>query len=299
MDWRPGPASAKVTANVTSVRYDPGSPPARVTVLDADGVRIASATGAVRLGFASSADDDRALSSTQWSLSATDGYATFAGLKISAAGTYALRATVTSGRLVGVAPATSATFRVDDKVEPCAAGSACPPGRLTSGAASFAVDAVAGASRAYLTLSAGAELELTELDCDPKWIPFTGATALFSVASDDPNEQQRSKVISTTVSKQAMNAFAENGAPRLEICFASPELFTAKLVDGTAIAATKWTGRFDWDADGDNDDVYTGLLPDCPKTGQACITQRKKTGAGQGYIEGSVPASLVDPAMRT
>jgi hypothetical protein len=36
-----------------------------------------------------------------------------------------------------------------------------------------------------------------------------------------------------------------------------------------------------------------------PEDGQACITQRKKTGAGQGYIEGSVPASLVDPAMRT
>jgi hypothetical protein len=295
--WDRQPASARIAQDITSVRYGgAGTPAARVAVLDGDGNRIAAATGDVTLRFGSKAGGG-ALSQTSWALSAPDGYASFAGLRISDAGTYALEAEVTRGRFAGIDPARSDTFRMDDRVEVCASGAACPPGQLSRGAASFSVDAVAGQSLAYLTLSAEAGIQLDEFDC-PGWTPFTGSTALFSVTPDAASAQ-RAKTISVTVSKTAMNAVSDNGSPRLEICFASPERFTAKRVDGTLVEATRWPGRFDWDANGTADDVYTGLLPDCPRAGQACIIQRKKVPSGQGYIQGSVPASLVDPAMRT
>jgi hypothetical protein len=286
------PTAAKVGDVITSVPYTPSGPSVRVAVHDGDGVLVAPAPGtsnAVAVDVTSGIGAGN-LTGGASALAATTGYATFAALKIDEAGTYALRASVTSGRFARLATK-EVVVRADTIVRQCTSAS-CLTERLRGGSGIFSVGAGSGTDVPFLTLSVDAGVSLSDAQCDG-WAGYTQSTALFNVSSD-----QRTKLVSLTIDKPAMNEVSDNGAPRLELCFGSPVEFTAKHRVGGALYTTPVTGQFDWNADGRPENVYSGLLPDCSPTVTLCVSKRKKVGVGDGYIEATVPKSIGDPLMR-
>jgi hypothetical protein len=291
LGWVTEPEDAEAGDVITGVRYQPTGSAVKVAVLDGRGSPIPTATGGVALRFGLQGGFGSLSGGT--STLAGAGGAAFANLRISAIGTYTLVASVTSGSYQGLTTVASGRFRLDRFVEQCVENVTCTQ-PVDSGPTTLSVSALAADDRPFLTLSLDAGIKLEPKHCG-RWQGYSPGTALFNVTRDPDASTSRAKRVSLTVAKDVMNSDPENGAPRLELCLGSPEPFYAK--GSTTLTAPSGL-VFDWDTDGDDDPVYTGLLPDCPRGGHPCVTQRKKVGAGQGFIEASLPSSLGDPLMR-
>lgn len=290
--WRTAPADARVGQTITATPYTPTAPPSSVAVYDGNGNVITSATGGVTLSFGLRSGLG-SLSGATSSLTSPSGVASFGTLAISAPGTYSLIAEVTSGRFDGLVSAPSPRFQVSTVATQCTSGASCQ-GTVSTTEAKISLTALAASDSPLLTLSLNAGIDLSDAACGwPAGTGYTNQTSLFEVTSS-----LREKRLSATVAKRYMNYDPDNGAPRLEMCFGSPVAFYAKDYATGASSLTEASSTFDWDRDGDEDPVHVGLLPNCPVAGHPCITQRKKTSGGDGFIEATIPARLGDPAMR-
>jgi hypothetical protein len=272
------PANARTGEAITGTPYGPG-PPVSVEVVDAAGARVATSTATVTIapgpsfGLGTLGGDRTA--------DAVLGVAAFSDLTLSAPGQYTLQASSP-----GLAPATSAVFRIDTIAAFCAEDVSCSratsTARTTVGATAFA--AAGSADSGFLTMSFNTG---PALDC-AGYQEVSPDTALVAFTSEN-----RAKTATLTIDKKQMATIPNNGASFLQFCFGSPAPFTTKAGIPSATQ-----GSYDWDGDGDAEPVYAGLLPDCGGGAGPCVTTRKKVGAGDGLIEARIPAGLGDPAMR-
>ncbi len=281
--WIVQPASAEIGHDITGTAYTPSAAAPSVAVVDgrSEGAQVvATATGRVDLSLGRP-DLDALLTGGTASLPA----ATFGDLRVASVGTYSLTATVKDGPHFGLS-ATSGPFRIEEVVEDCDPGAPCDPGKLIEDGYTFDLTASAARDTAFLTMTGSAAFSLTALDC-ANWTPYMDSTVLFDVTS-----LSREKRAAVLIKKSEINLYTDRGVPRLEMCFAAPKPF---------VNSRELTRRFDWDLDGDTDAVYAGLLVSCSKVDasrQPCITQRRKVGAGDGYIEAVMPVGFGDPLMR-
>jgi len=201
-----------------------------------------------------------------------DGLFSYSGLKLGDAGTYVLRAT-RAGFDTGV----SSAFQIVDVAQPCN-GSKCDAtlaGSLTSTTINGALGP-GDEGHVLLSLSVGTEPECAGYDPpSDDWYEFLVTAA-------------RDKTITVSYSRNAMRRI-NGGASALQICFATPEPFTAK---------TGPAGPFDYDGDaGNGDEGFVGLLADCGDVpaGEPCILDRAPAGGGRAVVTFFVPARIGDP----
>jgi hypothetical protein len=270
------PRGAQKTLPIRSVPFEPDGPPVRIDARDPQGDPVPSFTTPVALGLAGTGTGS--LSQDPADPAAAGGVLSYSGLRISAAGSYNLTATKT-----GYIAATSEQFQIVDVAQDCDDESceATLDGRRTSNRVNG--ELIAGdPGHALLSSNVG-----TRPDCE-----FAGHTSRmgpdewyeFEVTVD------RRKTVTVTFSRLAMKA-ASGGASSLEICFSSPEPFTAN----------GGLRQFNYvDDDGDPLDGFVGLLPDCPEvpTDDPCILDREPAGGGTAVVTFFAPASLGDPRYR-
>jgi len=201
------------------------------------------------------------------------GLFSYSGLKLGAPGSYTLRATGT-----GFSAGTSSGFQVADVAEKCNA-TKCDA-HLDGSLTSSTLNGVLGAGaegHVLLSLNAGPQPECSG------YVSPMGDWYEFMVTTE------RDKTIAVTYSKEAMRKV--KGASSLEICFASPEPFTAKTGPATPF---DYDGQLSTGANGL--EGYVGLLPDCPDTPDSpCILSRGSGGGGTALVEFFVPGRLGDP----
>jgi hypothetical protein len=265
--------------------------PVGVAFVDGAGDPVPSGTESVTLSVAEPVGAPDPINNTAPFNSST-GIASFGAMSIGTPGTYRLLATVTSGNAKGTTSDPSSVFRIDTISKVCEAGRLCT-GTVVSNETSFTLDALASRQTPRLTLSLGAGIDVDEALCGARPGSFyMSDTALFNVTESD-----RQKRMSLTVPRDDIQFEPDNGAPRIEMCFASPEAFYPK---GSATKTLPSRVTFDWNADGFDEQVFVGLLPNCPapEANQPCVTQRKKISGGRGYIEATLPSTYGDPAMR-
>lgn len=273
------PTAARVGQVISGSPYAPGGPPVSVEVVDAAGARVTTATDAITIALGAGSSPGT-LSGTL-TVNAVAGLAAFSTLRISAPGTFTLAATA-----AGLTSATSASFKVDTVVTACTEDVLCT-GTTSSPTTKVDVSAFADPARpdsGFLALSLNVG---PALDC-AGYTEISPDTALLDVTAAN-----RTKTVSLTIDKRQMNAVSNNGASFLQLCFASPAPFTT--LTGTL---SPQQGTFDWNADGVADPQYVGLLPDCDAFAPPCVVERKKVGAGDGFIQARLPAGLADPRMR-
>jgi hypothetical protein len=276
------PANARTGEAITGTSYRAGLP-VSVEVIDSTGAVVTSSTAEVTIapgpifGPGTLGGDPM--------VNAVHGVAAFSDLTISAPGQYTLRASSP-----GLAPATSAVFKIDTIAAFCAEDVSCTSETTSTAKTTVGVTALAAPGEVdsgFLTMSfnTGPALDCAgyhEVSPDTALVDFTSAN--------------RAKTATLTIDKKQMATVPNNGASFLEFCFGSPAEFTTKA--GTRSATH---GSYDWDADGVvevGEAVYVGLLPDCGAEARPCVATRKKVGAGDGLIQARIPAGLGDPAMR-
>jgi hypothetical protein len=290
--WVTAPRSAQRGEDITGTLYTPSAAGSSVAVFDGrrEGAeKIGTATGKVELSLGNEALDLGLTYDPAQLRPAAGGVAVFNSLRVAPVGTYQLTARVADGPFFGLS-ATSSTFRIDEVVEDCDPGQPCAPGKLTETGYTFDLTASAASERGFLKMSPGAGISLTTSDCGG-WGGYMDSTVLFDVIKSDGSSSAREKRVAILIEKDQINRFTDRGVPQLEMCFAAPKSFAS---------AKKLTRQFDWNADGRLEDVYAGLLGSCAQAAAAdpCIAQRKKVGAGDGYIEAVMPKAFGDPAMR-
>lgn len=291
--WKEQPQNAQVGNVISGTDYVPGGPDVALAVVDGADSPVAGVTGGVALEYSAREGDGVLAGSTS---SLANGLVTFPELRINApargsgAGTYNLVATVTSGPYKGVKSVASDHIRLSDVVKSCTDLAALCSQGLSRPFAEFAVNALPFQFAPFLTMSGDAGLTLSKAQCsDEDWTSYGSTTVLFDVTA-----AVREKTISATIPRAILQVEPDNGAPRIHLCFASPDSFTRR--GGPPSTPTP---DFDWDHDGTPTAVHAGLLADCSSTvAPPCISQRKKISGGRGYIEARLPAKAGDPAMR-
>lgn len=271
------PANARVGQTLSSSAYTPSGPPVRVEVIDGGGARVTSSTAPISVSLSGTGSGP--LSGTT-PVNAALGVASFTDLKVGSPGTYALTASSP-----GLTSTTSNAFRVDTLAVNCVEDVTCS-GTVTTSTTKMTVtaDPLLGlADAGYLTLSFDVGYTL---DCAGYQEFAPADTALITMSAD------RGKTEASTIDKKQMNLVPNNGASFLQTCFGSPEPFPTRP---GAPALEEKAASYDWDGDGTLDSVFVGLLPDCGPAAPPCVSARKKTGAGDGYIETRLPAGLGDP----
>jgi hypothetical protein len=264
------PANARVGEAITTTPYNvPPGGPVTVEVIDGSGSRVTTSSAVVTMSLAPGSGPG-ALSGTN-PVTAVDGLATFANLSIGAPGSYALVAS-SPGRV----SATSGTFRVDESATVCSEDVTCT---ATSSNANTTLDASApsnaqvDAGVLVVNRNIGDALdcagydELSAGDFAVDFLPSVGFTG-------------REKVVGLTISKAAMSTVPNNGASFLNVCFGAP--FTFAVKPGTPPLQQQ-------------QGLNVGLLPDCGAFAPPCVTKRKKTPSGQGFIEARAPGGDQDP----
>jgi hypothetical protein len=270
------PKGAQKGEPIRSVAFEPvAGPPVRINALDPEGDPVPSFTTPVSIGLAGTGSGS--LSQDPADPASAGGVLSYSGLRIGAAGAYNLTAAKT-----GYIPGTSDQFQIVDVEQPCD-HVRCEVG-LDGQRASARITGELVANdpgHALLSSSVG-----TRPDCE-----FAGYSS--PMGPDEWYEfaltVERTKTITVTYSKVAMKA-AAGGPASLEICFSSPEPFTAK----------GGTQPFNYvDGDGDPSDGFVGLLPDCPAVPLAdpCILDRASAGGGRAVVTAFAPAALGDPRM--
>jgi hypothetical protein len=255
------PANARVGETITTTPSNvPPGGPVSVEVVDGKGNRVTTSSATVALSLGSSP------------VAAVNGLATFASLSIDAPGTYKLVASSP-----GLSPATSTEFRVDEAATVCTEDASCTAS-LSNQTATIDVTAQGNAQTdagvLVVNRNAGAPLdckgytELSQGDFAVDFLQFGASTA------------GREKLVSLTISKAAMKTVPNNGASFLNVCFGAP--FTFAVKPGTPPLQQQ-------------QGLHVGLLPDCGKFAPPCVTKRKKTGSGQGFIEARAPGGDKDP----
>jgi hypothetical protein len=156
----------------------------------------------------------------------------------------------------------------------CAANVTCTA-TLSNGTVTLAVTAPStsenDAGVLVISRNVGAALnckgytELSQGDFAVDFLPNQGSTG-------------RAKVVTATITKEAMTRLPENGAAHINMCFGAPFRFPVK-------PGTPRLQQFDG--------LFVGLLPDCGSP--PCVSKRKKTHAGQGVIEVRAPGGDQDP----
>jgi hypothetical protein len=273
------PADARVGQVLTGSPYNPAGSPVAVEVVDASGNRVTSSTATISLTLVRIHGTGTLQGTT--TKTAVSGVATFSDLRLSAPGTYRLVASSS-----GLGAVSSEVFRVDTVAIVCTENVTCSGSTSTSttSVSATAFGDPANPDAGFLTLSFSAG---PALDC-AGYTEVSPDTALVDMTSSN-----RAKTVTLTIDKKQMNAVANNGAAFLEMCFGSPVAFVTK-----SGAISPQVGTFDWNADGTLEPVFAGLLPDCSGGAGACVTSRKKVGAGDGQIAAQIPRGLGDPAMR-
>jgi hypothetical protein len=260
----------------------PQSPPVAVEIVGGDGTRAAT-SAVVTLSRSPLSSGTGAV--TGGTATAVQGLATFPALAVGAPGVYGLQATSP-----GLAPATSAFFRVAQETVPCPPGQSCTATAASptgTSASATAAPAPGETKTTFLSVSfnAGAPLEC------PAFTPLTPPSDTVLVES---TSTQRAKTATLRIPAALIGGGRSYGhKPRLDLCFGSPEPFR------TASGATAQPrGTYDWNADGVQDPVYAGLLPECRCARPPCVKSRYRTPAGDGVIVVAIPGGLSDPKMR-
>src|SRR5215217_1317575 len=272
------PASAEVGADITADAFQPGSPnlvtveavdgspdPQRLTWFN-DTVKLAATGGPGSLSASSPANA---------------GVATFDGLSIALSGNYNLVASPATAP--GFSDGVSNDFQIVDDAGACSSSSCKAQVNGSKTSSTLTGSNVAGTGFAVLSLNLGTQPACAGYTAPTdEWYEFQ----LFGAVGD--------KTIEAFYSKAAMRNVS--GPSALEICFAAPQDFPAKL--GTA--------PFDYDGDpatdGDPSDLFpgaegfAGLLPNCPQTPAApCVLSRMGTTGGGAIVTFFVPAAWGDP----
>ncbi|HZO36529.1 MAG TPA: hypothetical protein VFB41_06595 [Solirubrobacteraceae bacterium] len=271
------PANARVGQTVTSTAYTPSGPPVSVEVVDGGGARVTSSTAPISIALSGTGAGP--LSGTT-PVSAVSGLATFSNIAVGSPGSYVLVASSP-----GLTSVSSSVFRVDTVAVSCVEDVSCAGSATTSTTKlTVTADPLAGLPDAgFLTISFNVGFTL---DC-AGYEEFAPAdTALINMSAD------RTKTEASTIAKKQMNLVPNNGASFLQTCLGSPEPFVTRPATPPLQVLP---AAYDWDGNGSLDSVYVGLLPDCGPALAPCVSVRKKTGAGDGYIETRLPAGLGDP----
>lgn len=272
------PAGGVVGAALTGAPLGSG-PPVSVEVVDGSGNRLTGSTIPITIAKGTGSAGG-ALTGTL-TKTAVLGLASFADLKLDTPGAYTLQASSP-----GLTSVTTSSFRVDSVGVACTEDVTCSASTSTSTtkATLTALGTPSSVDVGFLSLSFNAG---PAIDC-AGYDEASPDTAVF-----DFRGANRVKVIALTVSKQRLQIVPNNGAAFLNFCFGSPVPFVT-----TAGPLTTPSGTYDWDLDGTQDPVYVGLLPSCGGAAPPCVSARKKVGAGDGYVEATLPAGLGDPWAR-
>jgi hypothetical protein len=267
------PTSAEVDDEITADAFQPGSAdPVAVEAVDgspapqrltwfADTVELTATGGPGSLSASSPA---------------SAGLATFDNLlSIALSGNYNL--TASPANAIGFSNGESADFQIIDDVGACSSSSCHAQVDGAKSGTSLTGSNVAGNGFALVSLNLG-----TEPVCagyappTQEWFEFQ----IFGAIGD--------KTVEAFYNKAAMKNVA--GPSSLEICFAAPQDFPAKL--GTV--------GFDYDGDAANGaEGFVGLLPNCPQTPLTpCVLSKNGTSSGGAIVTFFVPAGWGDPRYR-
>ena len=258
------PANARTNATITTTPYNsPPGGPMTVEVVDGAGNRLTSPSAVITMSLTPASGT---LNGTKV-VTAVNGVATFANLAIDTPGSYKLLAS-SDGLTV-----TSSAFRVDDAATVCVEDLSCTA-TLSNADATFDITAQGNpqVDAGVLTVNRKTGLdcagynELVRGDFAVEFLPNAGFTG-------------REKVVTLTISKEAMQASPDNGAAQLNMCFGAPFPFTNKFGRDAAFNPTL--------------QLFVDLLPDCGTP--PCVFKRNKTQAGQGVIQARAPGGDQDP----
>jgi hypothetical protein len=272
--FAPGPANAEAGAQIRAVEYAPPEGPL-VKVLAVDGtdagVPLTWFTGPVTLSLLQAAGD---LTAGPGSID-SQGITSFPVLSIKDSGSYNLVAETTAA---GVDDGTSGDFKIIGDVGRCGATDCRAQVAGRDSSSTLTGSGVTETGFALLSLNLG-----TPPDCSPAYEPPTSDWYEFELTVDGD------KTVQASYSKNAMRTVS--GPTDLQICFASPESFTAQ----------GGTRPFDYDGDPLNGaEGFVGLLPiGCPTvpTGP-CVMSRNGTTGGGAIVTFFVPRAWGDPRFR-
>jgi hypothetical protein len=257
-------------------------PAVTVRVTDEFGALAKRYLGTITMGYGFNASPDMQQPSGN-SAPAQVGTATFDQLKFATAGSNInLRATSQYGDVI-LQSDNSMRFDVWQKRATCV-GSTCTSGILISpdGMTSAQVDAGSG-SGGEITATVG-DTSYSTLSCSDPYLAQVGAAGVtFNVSGD------RAKTVTYTLSKAVVQKASKLGAPHFQICYASPNKFTAVATDGTLTPAQQQSVTVGSGAI----DMYVGVLPVCKAkglaSGQPCLAASTGNGVGDRVFTIQVP----------
>ena len=265
------PASARAGEAITTTPFNvpPGAAPT-VEVVDGAGRRVTSSNVAVTLTLAPVIGTGLLTGTT--SVTAVNGLATFGDLAITAQGSYVIVASSP-----GLDSATTSPIRIDEAATVCIENLTCAA-TLSNPAATLAVSALSTSETdtgvLVINRNIGPALdcagytEVSDGDFAVDFLPGAGSTG-------------RAKVVTATITKEAMNRLPENGAAHLNMCFGAPFVFAVK--PGTPPLQQPEPG------------LLVGLLPDCGTFSPPCVSKRQKANGAKGVIEVRAPGGAQDP----
>jgi hypothetical protein len=271
------PANARVGDVITDTAFTPGAGPVVVEVRDAAGDPAAGAN-AVAVARDPGSPGTGTLTGGG-PREPTAGAATFAELRIDAAGAYRLNATS-----AGAAPATSTPFAIEQAAATCT-GASCSASVESPVTAATVTAAPLGGGPAFVSISLNVG---PAVDCagynefSPDWVSVDGRNT-------------GTKTLTYKISYRTLFAgWRLNGLALVQSCFSAPYTFATR--NGVVT-----TSSFDGDGDGTPETWNTGLLRECRflwvTSPPPCVKERRLLRDGI-VIVSSIPGGTLDPKMR-